>query len=112
MGCGGVRSDLVGERLQEVAEAEVDLAERLAGGEEVPLREVLDGDIVVQPEPPERLDVLAAALVDVADDVGPARLLLPVPLRQRRLVPALRPTQLLLLLLLRPPPGAARHRRR
>lgn len=88
------------------------LAERLAGREEVPLREVLVGDVVVHPEPPERLDVLAAALVDVADDVGPARLLLPVPLRHRLIVPALRPPQLLLLLLLRPPPAAARHRRR
>ena len=75
-----VRSDLVGECLGEAAEAEVDLAKRLAGGEEVPLGKVLDGDVVVDPQPAKRLDVLAAALVDVADDVGPARLLLPAPL--------------------------------
>lgn len=105
-------SDLVGERLREAAEAEVDFAERLTGGEEVPLREVLYGDLVVRPKPPEGLDVLAAALVDVADDVSPARLLLPITLRRRLLVTALRPPQLLLILLLRPPPAAARHRRR
>jgi len=107
-----VRSDLVGECLGEAAEAEVDLAKRLAGGEEVPLGKVLDGDLVVDPQPAERLDVLAAALVDVADDVGPARLLLPAPLRLRLLERPLRPPQLLFLLLLRLPAVAAPHRRR
>lgn len=102
-----MRSDLVGECLREVTEAEVDLAKRLAGGEEVPLGEVLDGDLVVDPQPAERLDVLAAALVDVADDVGPAGLLLPAPLRLRLLERTLRPPHLLLLLLLRPAAAAA-----
>jgi hypothetical protein len=107
------RSDLVGEGLGEAAEPEVDLAERLAGGEELALREVLDGDLVVDPQPLERLDVLAAALVDVADDVGPAGLLLPVPLRPRLVEAALRRPQLVHLLRLSPPEAAAApHRRR
>lgn len=91
---------LIDESFLEAVEAEVDFTKGLAGGEELLLGKVLDGDVVVEAEPAEGLDILAAALEYVAHHVGPPRRLLVVPLPLRITVPPLRSPELLLL----PPP--------
>lgn len=58
------------------------------------LRQVLDGDIVIDFEPFESLHVFSLVLQDVSDHVRPPSLFVMIPLRLRVLIRSLRRAQL------------------
>lgn len=81
---------LINEGVIEVLEAKIEFAEGLTRGQQVLLRQVLDGNVVVDAEPLEGGDVLASALEDICNHVRPPGLLLPIALRLGALVRPLR----------------------
>uniref|UniRef100_A0A2P2NKH5 Uncharacterized protein n=1 Tax=Rhizophora mucronata TaxID=61149 RepID=A0A2P2NKH5_RHIMU len=85
---------LIKQGVLEVAEAKIDLPERLTSGQEVLLGQILDGNLVIDPQPPESLHVLTSVLQYVPYHVCPSRLLMPVPHRLRVPVCPLRRVQL------------------
>ena len=82
--------DLINEGVIEVLEAKIEFAEGLTRGQQLLLRQVLDGNVVVDAEPLEGGDVLASLLEDVCNHVRPPGLLLPITLHLGALVRPLR----------------------
>ena len=87
------REDLINEGVIEVLEAKIEFAEGLTRGQQLLLRQVLDGNVVVDAEPLEGGDVLASLLEDVCNHVRPPGLLLPITLHLGALVRPLRYAQ-------------------